>query len=138
MTASSTLVILLFLGVIAGAFHTFGNSGSDGGLKIFGSPVVSPSPGSSAAFPLALTACFGASANSVPGTFGTSANSSMELARAGRPSSAVENVPSASFCTVAVSIYLGQCVKTLVFLPFGAAKMAEVVAFLFFLCFREG
>jgi hypothetical protein len=45
-TASSTLAILLLLGVTAGAFDTFGNSSSVGGLKIFGSPTVSLSSGS--------------------------------------------------------------------------------------------
>jgi hypothetical protein len=85
MTASSTLAILLLLGVIAGAFETFGNSGFGGGLKIFGSPTVSSRSGSSVAFPLASGACFGASADSVAGTFGTSANSSLEPAGVGRP-----------------------------------------------------
>lgn len=129
-TASSTLAILL-LGVIAGAFDTFDNSGSTGELKIFGSPVVSPSSGFSVVFPLASTACFSASADPVAGTFGTSADSSLELAGAGCPGSAMD-VPSASFGTVAVSMYLGRCVKTLIFLPFGAAEMAEVAVFLFF------
>ena len=63
MTASSTLAILLLLGVIAGAFETFGNSGFGGGLKIFGSPTVSSRSGSLTAFPLAWVACFGASAD---------------------------------------------------------------------------
>jgi hypothetical protein len=34
ITASSTLAILLLLGVVAGAFVTFGNSASAGGLRI--------------------------------------------------------------------------------------------------------
>jgi hypothetical protein len=34
MTASNTLAILLFLGVAAGAFHTYDNSAFDGGLII--------------------------------------------------------------------------------------------------------
>jgi hypothetical protein len=75
-TASSTLAILLLLGVIVGAFDTFDNSGFVGRLKIFGSLVVSPSSGSSAAFSLASAVCFGALADSVAGTFGTSAGSS--------------------------------------------------------------
>jgi hypothetical protein len=50
----------------------------------------------------------------------------------------MEDVPSPSFGTVVVSIYLGRCVKTLIFLPFGTTEMAEVVVFLFFPCFREG
>jgi hypothetical protein len=80
MTTSSTLAILLLLGVIAGAFDTFDNSGSGGGLKIFGSPVVFSRSGSLAALPLASAACFGASADSVAETFGTPANSSLEPA----------------------------------------------------------
>jgi hypothetical protein len=56
----------------------------------------------------------------------------------GYSTSAVEDVPSPSFGTVAVSMYLGRCVKTLIFLPFGIAEMAEMVAFLFFPYFREG
>jgi hypothetical protein len=136
-TASSTLANLLLLGVIVGAFDTFGNSGSTSELKIFGSPAVSPSSGSSTVFPLASTACFGASIDPVAGTFGTSADSSLELAGAGCLGSVVD-VSSASFGTVAVSMYLGRCVKTLIFLPFGAAEMAEVAVFLFFPCFREG
>jgi hypothetical protein len=138
MTASSTLAILLLLGVIAGAFDTFGNSGSGGGLKIFGGPAVSSQFGSSAAFPLVSSVCFGASADPVAGTFGNSVNSSLVLAGTGYSASVVEDVPSPSFGNVAVSMYLGRCVKTLIFLPFGTAEMAEVAAFLFFPCFREG
>jgi hypothetical protein len=70
--------------------------------------------------------------------FGTSAYSPLEPAGAGYPGSAVEDVPSASFGIVSVSMYPGRCVKILIFLPFGAAEMAEVAAFLFFPCFREG
>jgi hypothetical protein len=50
----------------------------------------------------------------------------------------VEDVPSSNFGTVAVSIYLGRWVKTLIFLPFGTTEMAEGVVFLFFPCFHEG
>jgi hypothetical protein len=121
-----------------GAFDTFDNSGFIGRLKIFGSLAVSPSSGSSVAFSLASAVCFGALAESVAGTFGTSAGSSSKSAGAGYPCSAIEVVLSVSFGTMAVSIYLGRCVKTLIFLPFGAAEMAEVAVFLFFLCFREG
>jgi hypothetical protein len=46
--------------------------------------------------------------------------------------------PSASIGTLAVSMYLGRCVKTLIFLPFGVAEMAEAAAFLFFPYFRKG
>jgi hypothetical protein len=87
---------------------------------------------------LASAAGFGASADPVAGTFGTSADSSLEPARAGYPGSVVEDVPSTSFDIVAVSMYLGRCVNTLIFLPFSAAEMAEVAVFLFFPCFHEG
>jgi hypothetical protein len=126
------------LGVIAGAFDTFSNSGSAGGLKIFDSPTVSVNSGSLAASPLTSASCFGVSTDLVTGTFGYSANYSLGLARAGCSASAIEDVPSPSFDTVAVSMYLGRCVKTLIFLPFGTVEMAEVAAFLFFPCFHEG
>jgi hypothetical protein len=51
MTTSSMLAILLLVGVIAGVFDIFGNSGSAGGLKIFGSPTV---PLASALWPFFL------------------------------------------------------------------------------------
>jgi hypothetical protein len=138
MIASSTLAILL-LGVIAGAFDTFGNSGSSGALKIFGGPTVSSRSGSSTAFPLASAVCFGASADPDAGTFGTSADSlALRSTGAECPGSAIEDVPSPSFGTVVVSIYLGQCVKTLIFLPFGTTEIAEATFFFFFPCFREG
>jgi hypothetical protein len=87
MTASNTLAILLLLGVIAGVFDTFDNSNSDGGLKIFGGPVVSSRSSSSAVFPLASAACLGASADLIAGTFGISADSPLEPAGAGCPGS---------------------------------------------------
>jgi hypothetical protein len=49
-TASSTLAILLLLGVVTGALGTFGNSGSGGGLRIFCNPAYSPSSSNSIAF----------------------------------------------------------------------------------------
>jgi hypothetical protein len=52
--------------------------------------------------------------------------------------SVAEEAPSASFGTLAVSMYLGRCVKTMIFLPFGVAGIAEVIAFLFFPYFCEG
>jgi hypothetical protein len=138
MIVYSTLAILL-LGVIAWAFDTFGNSGSGGGLKIFGGPVVSSRSVSLAAFPSASAVSFGASADPVAGTFGTLADfSALHSTGADCPGTAMEDVPSPSFGTEAVSIYLGRCVKTLIFLPFGTAGMAEAAVFLFFLCFREG
>jgi hypothetical protein len=72
---SSTLARLLLLEVIAGALGIFVNSGSGGGLRIFGNPVDSPSSGSSAAFYFVLAGRVGTSANSVAGTFDTSTNS---------------------------------------------------------------
>jgi hypothetical protein len=48
--ASSTLAILLLLGVIAGALDTFDSSSSDGGLRIFGNLANSSGSGSSATF----------------------------------------------------------------------------------------
>jgi hypothetical protein len=140
-TASNTLAILLLLGVTTGALGTFGNSGSGGGLKIFCNPVDSPSSSTSAAFSVALAECFGAPIDSNfsrPFISGTSADSPLEPVGAGYPGSAVEDVPLASFGIMAVSMYLGRCVKTLIFLPFGAAEMAEVASFCLFTCFREG
>jgi hypothetical protein len=67
------------------------------------------------------------SAGSAIGTFGNS----IDLA------SAVEDAPSSNFGTVAISMYLGRCVKTLTFLPFGTVEMAEVVVFLFFPTFTR-
>jgi hypothetical protein len=120
MTASSTLAILLLLGVVAGAFATFGNSAS-GGLKISSDTIVSSSSGFFNAVSLASTTFFGVSTGSAVGTFGKS----ICLA------SAVEDVPSPNFGTTAVSIYLGRWVKTLIFLPFGTTEMAEAAVFLF-------
>jgi hypothetical protein len=137
-TASNTLAILLFLGVIAGALDTFGNFGSGSGLKIFGSSASSPSSGSSVDFPLASVGRFGAFADSVAGTVGISTDSPLEPAGAGYLGSTVEGVPSTSFGTLAISMYLGRCIKTLIFLPFGIAEMAEAATFLFFPCFCEG
>jgi hypothetical protein len=137
MTASSTLAILLLLGVVAGAFVSFGNFASAGGLKIFGSSTFSPSFGSLAAFSLASAPSFSVSAGPIAGTFGNSDRSSLGMAGAGCSASAMEDVPSPSFGNVTVSMYLGRCIKTLVFLPFGTAEMAEAAIFLFFPCFRE-
>jgi hypothetical protein len=121
MTVSSTLAILLLLGVVAGAFATFGNFASTVGLKISGSTITFSSSGFLAASSLAST-------GSAIGTF----DSSICLA------STVEDVPSPSFGTVAVSMYLGRCVRTLIFLPFGTTEMAEAAVFLVFPCFHEG
>jgi hypothetical protein len=133
-TTSNTLTILLLLGVVTGTLDTFGNSGSGSGLKIFGSPVGFSNSGSSTVFS-ASAGRFGAPADSAlsyPITFETLADSPLELTGVRYPGSAVEDVPSASFDTLVVSMYLGRCVKTLIFLPFGATEMAEVAAFLFF------
>jgi hypothetical protein len=127
MRASSTLAILLLLGVVAGAFATFGNSASAGGLKISGSAIALPRSGSLVASSLASAPCFGVLTGSAAATFGNSTCSA----------SAVEDVPSLSFGTMAISMYLGLCVNTLIFLPFGTTEMAEAAVFLFFPCFRE-
>jgi hypothetical protein len=128
MTASSTLAILLLLGVVAGAFATFGNSASVGGLKISGCAIAFPSSGSLTASSLEPAPCFGVLTSLTAGAFGNSVCYA----------SAVEDVPSLSLGTMAVSMYLGRCVKTLIFLPFGTTEMAEATIFLFFPCFREG
>jgi hypothetical protein len=127
MIASSTLAILLLLGVVAGAFATFGNFASAGGLKISSGTIVSPSSGFLTAFSLALAAFFGVSTSSAVGTF----SKSICLA------SAVEDVPLPNFGTMDVSIYLGRWVKTLIFLSFGTTEMVEAAFYLFFPCFCE-
>jgi hypothetical protein len=132
MTESSTLAILLLLGVVAGAFVTFGNSASAGGLKISGNTITFSSSGFLAASSLA-------SAGSAIGSFGTIVDSwALRLIGAACSVSAVKDVPSLNFGNMVVSMYLGRWVKTLIFLPFGATEMAEAVVFLFFPCFRVG
>jgi hypothetical protein len=64
MTASSMLAILLLLGVVAGAFVTFGKSASAGGLKNFSIITVFSNFGFLAGSSLA-------SAGPTVGTFGT-------------------------------------------------------------------
>jgi hypothetical protein len=97
-----------------------------------------------AIFSLVLVGRFGTSAISVFSYsaitigFGTSADSPLALAREGYSGSTAEEGPSASFGTLAVSMYLGQCVKTLTFFPFGVVEIAEAATFLFFPCFHEG
>jgi hypothetical protein len=108
ITASSTLAILLFLGVVTGILDGFGGSVMHGGLRTFS--------GSAAFF------SFGYSAGSVLASTGTD----------------IEADPSISLGTSAVSMRLGQCVKTLTFFNFGALEATEVTVFLFFPCFREG
>jgi hypothetical protein len=92
-------------------------------------------------FSFASAGRFGASADlafSCPITFGTSTDSPLAPAGLGYSGSTAEEAPSACFGTLAVSMYLGRCVKTLIFLPFGVAEMAEVATFIFFPCFHEG
>jgi hypothetical protein len=132
MTASSTLAILVLLGVVAGAFVTFGSSASAGGLRIFGSITVFSNYGSLATPSLA-------SADPTIGTFGTAVDPlALRMAGAACSTSAAEEVPSPNLGTTVVSIYRGRWVKTIIFLPFGTAVMAEAAIFLFFLCLREG
>jgi hypothetical protein len=52
--------------------------------------------------------------------------------------STAEEGPSASFDTLAVSMYLSRYVKTLTFFPFGVEEIVKATAFLFFHCFRKG
>lgn len=131
MTTSSTLAILLLLGVVAGALATFGNSVSTGGLKISGSTIVSSNSGFLVAPSLAST-------GSTIDTFSTIVDSSaLRAAGASCSASVAEDVSSSNFSTMVVSIYLGRWVKTLIFLPFGTAGMAEVAVFLFFPAFAR-
>jgi hypothetical protein len=113
ITASSTLAIPLFLGVVAGMLDGFDSSVVHGGLSAFNRSVAFSSFGSSTGFVLAST----------------------ETERLG---SALGAVPSISFGTLAISMRLGWCVKTLTFFYFDAPEVAVVAAFLFFPCFREG
>ena len=69
MTTSSTLAILLLLGVVAGAFATFGSSTSTGWLRISGRFVAF----SNSSF---LVVSSSASTGSTIGTFGTIVDSS--------------------------------------------------------------
>jgi hypothetical protein len=88
MTASSTLAILLLLGVIVGVFATFNNSGSGG-------PIVSSWSGFSAVFPSASVVCIGTSADPVAETFGTTADSlALRLVGAAHSASEGDDVPS--------------------------------------------
>jgi hypothetical protein len=132
MTVSSTLAILLLLGVVAGAFVTFGNSASIDGLIIFGIITVSSNSGSLAASSLASTGL-------TIGTFGTTIDpSALRVAGEACFASAVEEVYSPNSGTTVVSIYRGRWVKTFIFLPFGTTVVAEAAVFLFFLSFSRG
>jgi hypothetical protein len=143
MTASNTLAILLFFGVAVEIFVIFGSSISCDGLRIFGcstdllgfgfSVVFSVSP---VHFGTSVVLVF--SCTIITDGFDTSTDSPLASAEAGNSGSIVEEGPSTSFDTLAVSMYLGRCVKTLILFPFGVAEMAEVAAFLFFPCFHEG
>jgi hypothetical protein len=143
MTASKTLAILLLFRVAAGIFVIFGSPVSCDVLRNFGCLADLFGSGPSADF-LVSPGHFGTSTVSVSSCtiitigFGTSADSPLASAGVGNSGSIAEEVPSASFGTLSVSMYLGRCVKTLIFFPFGVAEMAEAAAFLFFLYFREG
>jgi hypothetical protein len=129
MTASSTLAILRLFGVTTGIFDTsadFLNSGSStvfsfASVGHFGTSAILVSVCSAAVFRIS------SSADPVVASVG-----------AGNSGSIVDEGPSASFGTLAISMYLGRCVKTLIFLPFDVAEMAEAAVFLFFPCFHEG
>jgi hypothetical protein len=129
MTASSTLAILLLLRVAAGAFATFDNSASTSGLRIFGSAIVF----SNYSF---LAAPSSASTGSTIGTFGTIVDSSaLRAAGAACSASTAEDVSSPNFGTMAVSIYIGWWVKTLIFLPSAQQKWPKWQFFSFFPAF---
>jgi hypothetical protein len=113
ITASSTLAILLFLGVAAWMLDGFSSSVVHGGLNAFNCSAAFSSFGSLAGFVLASTGI-------------------------GRPSSVRGAIPSLSFGTLVVSMRLGRCVKTLTFVDLDALEVVEIAAFLFFPCFHEG
>jgi hypothetical protein len=96
------------LGFVAGAFVTFSSSASAGGLRIFGNITVFSNSVSLATLSLA-------SADPTIGTSDTLVDSSvLRAAGAAGSASAAEDVSSPNFGTVAVSIYLGLWVKTLI------------------------
>jgi hypothetical protein len=113
ITLSSTLAILLFLGIAAGMLDGFDSSVAHGGLSAFNCYVVFSSFGSSVRFVLALTGIE-------------------------RPGSVAGATPSLSFGTSAASMRMGRRVKTLTFFDLDTLEVAEVAAFLFFPCFRVG
>jgi hypothetical protein len=112
MTASSTLAILLLLRVAAGIFDALGSSVSRNGLKAFGCSDVVFSSGSST--------------DSVPASAG-----------AERHGSDMEEDPSIGLSTLAVSMRLGRCVKTLTFFGFAMLEIAEQQSFFSFLAFTK-
>jgi hypothetical protein len=113
ITASSTLAILLFLGVVVGMLDGFDSFVVHGGLSAFNCSAAFSSFGSSAGFVLAST----------------------DTERHG---SAIGVAPSISFGTLAVSMRLGRHVKTLTFFDLDTLEVVEVAAFLFSPCFHEG
>jgi hypothetical protein len=113
ITTSSTLVILIFLGVTEGMLDGFDSSIVQGGLSAFSCFVVFSSFGSSVGFELASTG----------------------IERLGSVTRATLSLSSGMS---AVSIRLGRCVKTLTFFDLNAQEVAEVETFLFFACFRVG
>jgi hypothetical protein len=104
ITASSMLVILLFLGVPVGMLDSFDSSVAYGGLRAFNCSAIFSIFGSSVTFALA----------------------SAGIEQLGLEIGAV---PSISFDTSAVSMRLGQHVKTLTFFDLDALEVAEVAAF---------
>src|SRR5699024_3640668 len=112
ITASSTLAILLLLGVAAGPFCIFGKFASTGGLRISGIFTVSSTFDSSVISSLA-------SAGPTVGTFGITIDSSaLCTMEAACFASVVEEVPSPNSGTIDGSIYHGRWVRTFIFLPF--------------------
>jgi hypothetical protein len=116
-TASRTLAIILFVGVVVAVADSFGNYVTVGQLSNFGcSSTVSFGPGSSTGPTLAL--------------IGITEATSM----ASGPASTL----SISFGTSAVAIGFGLRVKTLALFSFGTIEEVEAAVFLFPPYFRIG
>jgi hypothetical protein len=113
ITESSTLAIVLFLGVAAGMFDGFGSSVAYGGLSALNCSAIFSTFGSSVAFVLAST--------------------STE-----RLGSEIGAAPSISFVMSAASMHLGRRVETLTFFDLDVLEVTKAATFLFFPWFREG
>jgi hypothetical protein len=142
ITTSSTLAILLVFVVIAGILDIFGNSGSCGGLRVFGCSTDLLGYDFSVVFSLVSAGRFSTSTGSVFSCsaitigYGTSANSTLSksgvlwLNSKKRPFSKLRhfgcfNIP-------------GSVRQNFNLFPFGVVEIAEVATFLFFPCFHEG
>jgi hypothetical protein len=112
MIASSTLAILLLLGVAAGIFDAFGSSVSHNELRAFSCSIAFFSSGPSAGFVLASIG-------------------------AEQLGSDTEEDPSIGLGTSAISMRLGRCVKTLTFFDLGVLEVAKHQCFFSFLAFAK-